>query len=61
MITGRFILFSFFFRFVLGTGPALDLAANEYWAFYGTTRHALSSVKDVGMSGVASKGLGIRV
>ena len=51
----------FFLDFVLGTGQALDLAANEYWAFYGTTRHALSSVKDVGMSGVASKGLGIRV
>jgi hypothetical protein len=61
MITGRFVLFYFIFRFVLGTGPALDLAANEYWAFYGTTRHALSSIEDVGMSGVACKGLGFRV
>ena len=51
-----FLFYFIFFIFVLGTGPALDLAANEYWAFYGTSRDALSSIKDVGVSGVASIG-----
>jgi hypothetical protein len=29
-----FLFYFIFFIFVLGTGPALDLAATEYWTFY---------------------------
>ena len=41
-------------KYPLATGPALDLAANEYWAFLGQSPGALSSVKDAGVSREAS-------